>query len=199
MFIQIVNVNLILWLVFAHNLPELIVLLIHRLDVSLNCPNFLLEFIDLVVKDFVVCMDCHFTINKTVDSFLDLLKVLVVQVIQFTSNRSNYTIWTLRLHHIVIWRHLHSVLLDLRLLSLLLLLGPWLRAWWTEALRRGLLNLLDCLTNYINELILHIPLLVITSHNHSILFVYVGEMLNLLRLKLSVDIDVWRAVGEVLG
>ena len=78
MFIQIVNVNLILWLVFAHNLPELIVLLIHRLDVSLNCSNFLLEFIDLVVKDFVVCMDCHFTINKTVDSFLDLLKVLVV-------------------------------------------------------------------------------------------------------------------------
>ena len=92
MFIQIVNVNLILWLVLAHNLPKLIVLLIHRLDVSLNCPNFLLKFIDLVVKDFVVCMDCHFTINKTVDSFLDLLKVLVVQVIQFTSNRSNYAI-----------------------------------------------------------------------------------------------------------
>ena len=102
MFIQILNVNLILWLIFAHYLPELIVFLIHRLDVSLNCPNFLLEFIDLVVKDFVVCMDCHFTINKTVDSFLDLLKVLVVQVSQFTSHRSNYAICTLRLHHIVI-------------------------------------------------------------------------------------------------
>jgi hypothetical protein len=164
-------------------LLQLGVLTLEGLDVSVNSANFSLKFVDLVIKSFVVGMDGHLAIDKSIDALLALFVVFGVQLVEFSHDclRGNLLRGLLALEarsltHV--WCLAHTWLLGRHLLLVLLLSAPGLlllAARRAEALGRLLLDKGERGLDYMAELDLGIPLSVVLSPDVSGLGVQVVE------------------------
>ena len=82
MLLKVIAIDWCLTLALVDQFLHLFVLLLKRLDVSINLSNTVLIVVNLIIKDLVMSMDCNFTVNKSIDGARHLCEVLGVHLIE---------------------------------------------------------------------------------------------------------------------
>ena len=80
--LKVIAIDWCLTLALVDHFLHLFVLLLKRLDVSINLSNTVLIVVNLIIKDLVMRMDCYFTINKGIDGASHLSEVFGVHLIE---------------------------------------------------------------------------------------------------------------------
>jgi hypothetical protein len=78
--VNVITCDLNLGLRLADNFLKLLILLLKALNVAIDDRKTALKVVNLVVKDLVVGVHSDFTVDKGIDGFCDLLKIVGVQI-----------------------------------------------------------------------------------------------------------------------
>ena len=83
MLLKVIAIDWCLTLALVDHFLHLFILLLKRLDVSINLSNTVLIVVNLIIKDLVMSVYCDFAVNKSIYGASHLCEVLGVHLIEF--------------------------------------------------------------------------------------------------------------------